>query len=208
MRRTLGVIVACAIALTANLPGQEAKTKEEDPAHNELRALRDEVRADINKGNLDGAMKHVHPNAVFTPMDSKVCHGVAEIRAYLDRMLTGPNRVVQEFKSELPVDELSALYGGDTAVAWGSSRDQFKLTGGLQFESVDRWSCTLVKENGVWLIANLHSSTNLFDNPILAGAKKTALIAGAVAAIAGLLIGIIAGRMSKRKSAPVQGAVA
>ncbi len=67
----------------------------------------------------------------------------------------GPNAVVHEMTFAVNVDELSALYGGDTAIAWGSVVENFKLAGGLSFESHDRWSATLVKEEGKWLIASL-----------------------------------------------------
>jgi hypothetical protein len=38
----------------------------EDPAHNELRALRTQVIEAITKGDFDSVVRHVHPNVVVT----------------------------------------------------------------------------------------------------------------------------------------------
>jgi hypothetical protein len=50
---------------------------------------------------------------------------------------------------------------------------------------------TLVKEDGKWLVASFHASTNAFDNAILRMvARKTTMLAGGTALVMGLLLGI------------------
>ena len=67
------------------------------------------------------------------------------------------------------------------------------MAGGKQFDFTGRWSATLVKDGGKWLVANLHTSDNIFDNPLL-NQVKAALppIAGGlllVGALGGWIIG-------------------
>ncbi|NDA66908.1 MAG: DUF4440 domain-containing protein, partial [Verrucomicrobia bacterium] len=60
-----------------------------------------------------------------------------------------------------------------------------------------RWSATLVKENGRWLIASLHASTNLFDNVLLNLAERAAVLAGVACLATGLILGWRVGRRRK-----------
>jgi hypothetical protein len=109
-------------------------------------------------------------------------------------MLAGPNKVVESFSVDLTVDELTILSGGDTGISFGSAVEHFKLAGGKDFDLPARWSATLVKEDGRWLIASLHASDNLFDNPLLRLAKRAAWWAGGIALLAGLGLGFLLGR--------------
>ena len=172
-------------------------TAAEDPAHNEIRAVRDGLLAGMNKGDIEAQVAFLHTNVVVTWHNAEVSRGHDGVRKYLDRMLKGPNRVVERFGAEVKVDELSILYGGDTALAFGSAQEHFTLTGGRQFDFTGRWSATLVKEGGRWLIANLHTSDNIFDNPLLNAAKKMLIWVGVGLGIAGLLIGWLLGRRGR-----------
>ena len=170
----------------------------EDPAHNELRAVRDGLLAGMNKGDIEAQLAYLHTNVVVTWHNAEVSRGHEGVRKYLDRMLKGSNKVVEKFSADVTVDELSILYGGDTAIAFGSAQEHFTLAGGRQFDFTGRWSATLVKEGGKWLIANLHTSDNIFDNPLLNAAKRMLVWAGIGAGIAGLLIGWLLGRRGRR----------
>lgn len=166
----------------------------EDPAHNELRALRDGLLDAINKGDIERELTYLHPNVVVTWHDATVSRGRDGVRQYMNRMLTGPDKVVESFGADVDVDELTILYGGDTGISFGSAIEHFKMTSGRTLDLPARWSATLVKENGRWLIANLHASDDLFDNPLLAMARRAAWWAGGIALIVGLALGFFLGR--------------
>jgi hypothetical protein len=172
----------------------------EDPAHNELRAVRDGLMAALAQGDIERQLTYLHTNVVVTWHNAEVSRGHDGVRAYLGRMLNGPGKIVASFSADLTVDELSILYGSDTAISWGSAVEHFKLANGSSFDLPARWSATLVKENGKWLIANLHASDNLFDNPILTAAKRTAFWAGGIGLVAGLVIGILVMRKRKQRA--------
>jgi ketosteroid isomerase-like protein len=149
----------------------------------------------MNSSDIEAQLAFLHPNVVVTWHNAEVSRGRDGVRDYLNRMLNGPSKVVQKFGAQVKVDELSIIYGGDTALAFGSAQEHFTLAGGRSFDFTGRWSATMVKDGGKWLIANLHTSDNIFDNPLLNQVKT------AVPWVAGgsLLIGAVAGWLTGRR---------
>jgi len=68
---------------------------------------------------------------------------------------------------------------------------------GKEFEFHSRWTATLVKENGRWLLASYHVSLNALDNPLINSAKKSLIWAAVGTGVAGLLVGLLIGRRKK-----------
>jgi len=169
--------------------------------HNALRGLRDRLMAAVNKRDIDAMLAEMHPNVVVTWQNAEVSRGREGVKAYLQRMLSGSNAIVRGYHSSVTVDELTTLYGTNTGVAYGSSVDTFDLASGLKFTLHGRWSATLVQENGRWWLASVHASSNLFDNPLLNGAKRSLMIGIIVSAVLALLIGWFLGRRTARKAA-------
>jgi ketosteroid isomerase-like protein len=189
--RLIATALACILTLVV------AKAQE-DPAHNELRLVRDGFLAGMNSGDVEAQLAFLHPNVVVTWHNAEVSRGREGVRNYLDRMLKGPSAVVSKFGAEVKVDELSILYGTDTAIAFGSAHEHFTLTSGRSFDFTGRWSATLVKEGGKWLVANLHTSDNIFDNPLLNQVKAMLPWVAGGALLLGLLGGWVIARRGRR----------
>src|SRR5262245_61078972 len=104
MKPILGAVIV--LCLTGPLAAQApaAPAAAEDPAHNELRALRDGLLAAMNQGDIEKELTYLHPNVVVTWHDASVSRGRDGVRTYLNRMLTGPNRVVSSYKADVNVD--------------------------------------------------------------------------------------------------------
>jgi ketosteroid isomerase-like protein len=182
------------VALSASSQAPPAK---DEAVHNELRALRDGLIDAMNKGDIDRELTFMHPNVVVTWHNAEVSRGRDGVRAYLTRMLSGPDRIVSSYSATVAIDELTILYGGSTGISFGSAIEHFKLNDGRTLDLPARWSATVVKDGDKWLIASLHASDNLFDNPLLAMAKRTAYWAGGVALVVGLIAGFAIGRRRK-----------
>jgi ketosteroid isomerase-like protein len=185
------------LLLSISLPALSQQSTTEDPAHAELRELRAGMQDAIKKGDIERQLSYLHPNVVVTWQNAQVSRGRDGVRNYLNRMLHGPNKIVADFSADLDVDELTILYGGDTGISFGSSREHIGLVTGGSVDYKGRWSATLVKEGGKWLIASLHASTNLFDNPFLATVRRMMYIVSAVALIFGAGLGFLLGRRRK-----------
>jgi ketosteroid isomerase-like protein len=152
----------------------------------------------INKGDVERELTYLHPNVVVTWHNAELSRGRDGVRSYLNRILNGPNKMVASYTADVEADELTILYGGTTGVSFGSATEHFKLANGKTLDLPARWSATLVKEGDQWLIASLHASDNLFDNPMLSTAKRMIYYA----ASGGLVLGIIAGFLLGRRKRP------
>jgi hypothetical protein len=182
-----------------------APRAESDPALKELVALREDAIDAINKGDLDRLLTHVDADVVLTAPNEEpgkeLITGKEGVRDYFQRMIGGgkhPGRA-KSVTVELKVDGRRVLEGGGRAIAWGTSKDTYHMKNGSTFVMQTRWSGTLAKKDGKWLIVEFHISANPFDNAIQREIMRGAALwyggtAGGVALIAGLLIGWMAGR--------------
>ncbi len=187
MKRLSLLTATCALFLSA-LPLVQAAP--EDPAHNELRALRTQIIDAITKGDIDAVLTHVHPSVVVTWQNAEVCRGAAGLKEFFERM---GRKSFKGYKVPPTPDDLTQLYGGDMGVSFGHVVGQYTLLGKeLEFKS--RWTATLVKENGKWLLASYHVSFNALDNPLLNAAEKSLIWVAAGTGVLGVLIGVFLGR--------------
>ncbi len=162
-------------------------TAAEDPAHQELRTLRLSIIDAINKGDIDNVIKHVHPDAVITWQNSEVCRGQKGLKEFFERM--GKDSF-KGYKLPPTPDELTIFHGGDTGISFGETVAEYRLLG-KSYELKSRWTATLVKVDGRWLLAGYHISMNVLDNAILSAAKSGIYLAGGVSLVIGILIGWI-----------------
>jgi hypothetical protein len=194
----LSVAALAALMLAPFRAVQAQQAAPEDPIHDELRALRKEMVEATNKSDIDGVIARLDKDVIVTWMNGEVSRKPDAVKAYLERMTKGDKRVVSSFKTDPEVEELTHLYG-TTGVAYGNSKDHYVLTDGREFVVPTRWSATMVKKDGKWLIANFHASTNVFDNPVLDIAiRKTALWTGGAAVLVGLLLGVVIARLLRK----------
>lgn len=190
MNRMFTVIIIGCLGV-APLQAQEETPPGEDPAHDEIRAMRDAIVEAANSGDLDTMLSHVHENVVGTWQNAETNRGREGLRSFHENMMMGEDPVVENITHDLKVDELSILYGGDTAIAFGGLDEVYELTDGTQFDLHSRWTATMVKEEDRWLVAAFHISANLFDNPLLTVAKRALYWVGTLAFAIGLGLGVV-----------------
>lgn len=190
-------VAAAAEAVAQAAP--EAPTP--DQIHDDLRSLRTTMETALNDRDLDALVNHVTDDVVFTTMNNDVVVGPGGIRDYFRKMLEGPDRVVDSVTSHFEADALSTLVEDDVAISFGRSHDHYQLRGGRELEIEGRWTATMVRRDGRWLVAAFHYSTNVFDNPILAVQRRAATwIAAGLGAVM-LIVGLLLGRSLARRRA-------
>jgi ketosteroid isomerase-like protein len=169
--------------------------------HDELRTLRDQLVDAWQKHDLDALLTHVAPNVVVTWQNGEVSRGHAGIRKFYAEVMGGTDPLITAMQSNVSVDDLSILYGGTTAVAFGSIEDVMTLGRaiarapflhvGNSIALNSRWTATLVKLDGRWLVASYHVSTDAFSNPILGKAIEIGKQVAVLAALGGLVLGAV-----------------
>jgi ketosteroid isomerase-like protein len=185
------IVFLCGALLALALPARGQPAVTENPAHQELRALRTNVIEAITHGDFDRTLGFVHTNVVVTWQNDEVCRGHAGLRTFFERM--GKNAFKGYQVPPMP-DELTLLYNsGNMGVSFGRTVARYTLFG-HDYDFTNRWTATLVKDNGRWLLAAYHVSNNVLDNPLINAAKGSLYWVGAIALGLGVVIGILLGR--------------
>src|SRR5688572_16755803 len=120
----VGIVLLFLIGLARTASAQE------DPIHDELRQLKRGAEESLNKRDLEGLLGFALANVVATWQDARVSRGHSGVRSYYQEMLEGDDSVVRQVQTEITVDELAHLYGGDTAVSTGDMVQHFQLRDG------------------------------------------------------------------------------
>lgn len=188
-----------ALAQDSETPADAAQemplTEGEDPIHDQLRDLRQNVESVIAEKNWDGLSPFLSSRVVVTWLDGTQSHGTDEVIGYLNAKTEGADAIVSQFSLKLEVAELSDLYGQDTAIAYGNATSSFVLRGS-DLSIAGPWTATMVREDEQWKLATLSASVGVFDNPLLTWATRLAWIAGIACGLVGLLVGRFLGRRS------------
>lgn len=188
-RLTIPMLVIALLLGVSTAFAADAETKPADSgseAHKELRVLRDGLIAAINKQDMDAVLAHLDDEVIYTPQNAEVCRGKAAVKAYFDKMMNGPQKIVKSFSVKIDVDELAKLYG-DTAVSHGQSHERFVLTDGKDLQMHSKWTASLARKNGEWKVTSFHVSNNVFDNAVLDLYKQVIFKAG----VGGVLVGVL-----------------
>lgn len=194
----LALLILFSVLVLAARADDPAKPSKEDPAHDELRALKKEVEKAIAEGDLDKLLTFLDDQVVVTYMDARTVYKPAGVKAYFEEKMKGEKRIVNKYTPSATVDELTHLYD-NTGIATGKSEDTYELKDGREFQIKVRWTAALVKKGEKWKITALHSSANVFDNPILTIAvRKASYWMGGLAGGVGLLLGFILSALFRR----------
>ena len=156
-----------------------------------LRKILSEVEKAINAQDIEGIIAQMHPNCTVTWWNAKISRGHDEIRAYYRFMVKDEGRIISKYTTEAKLGAPARFVGasGDVALADGSMEDEFFPIIRGPFKLSSRWSSTVAKSGGQWKIVNLHLSSNVFTNTLIAELTRALWYAGAAGLVAGVLAG-------------------
>jgi ketosteroid isomerase-like protein len=193
--KVLPLLVLLISCQTIAATGLRAAEINREADHAALRQLRDKAVVAIN--NLDGnALAPCFAKEfAFITVNQSVLTSQAQVQDFFDRTFRAKDALVSGMKSEPTADILTRFIDENAGVCYGSTKDTYTLKSGEVVTMTNRWSATVVKENGEWKVAMAQVGTDFTNNPVLdraaAFAKKLAIGAG----IGGLVLGIILVRL-------------
>ena len=195
------LILLVAALLLAHPASAQSGSPPPDPAriealHTELRAVKTRLVEAINTKNSAALAAELTPDVAFTAINNDSVIGIDNVKAYYDKMLTGPSRFLNDFSLTAEADSLSRLYADNTmAVATGRSDAMLDLRAGsgLKYTIPLRWTATLSRASGQWKLAAIHFSADLSDNPYLTAMSSFWKWAATAIAMAGLAVGYVVG---------------
>jgi uncharacterized protein (TIGR02246 family) len=198
MKSLLNLLLAVTLAVLA--PGQ-ALADATDPHAADREALIKvfhEMEAAINDQNVERMVAQMTPDATVTWLNGEVSRGHDQIRAYYQRMVKGPERILDKYTTAAKIGA-HARFFGDVAVADGTMRDSFFPVARGPFQLDSHWTSTSVKQDGQWKVVSMHLSANVFTNDLIEEAKSAAWKTGIAGTLAGLLLGLLIAWLRKRR---------
>jgi ketosteroid isomerase-like protein len=190
------------LLVLGSVHGRQAKdVRGEDPAHEELRALRAAIEKGVNEQDIDGLLEHVHKDVVVVWQNAEISRGHKGVRDYYQKYLAGPDALLHSYTIEPKVAELTILHGGSTGISYGTMTSHFKFKNGRAMDVEGPFSATLVKNDGKWQIAELHASVGLFSNPLVAAATSALWWGCGIAGAVGILVGALGMLLVRRRKA-------
>ena len=146
-----------------------------------------EIEAGINEQNIERMVAQMTPDATVTWLNGEVSRGHNEIRVYYQRMVKGPERILNKYTTAAKLGA-HARFFGEIAVAGGTMQDAFFPVTRKPFKLSSNWSSTSAKINGEWKVVSLHLSANVFNNDLLDEAKSAAKLTAAGGVLGGLVL--------------------
>jgi ketosteroid isomerase-like protein len=164
--------------------------------------LREGLLDSFNRADIDHLVGFLDPDVVVTWQNAEVCEGTNAVKAYYNRMMAGDRPVVKKVTADPKIN--GRHIQGDWAVSWGDLNDTFELTDGSKLPFNSRFTATIARRGDRWAVTAFHVSANVFNNPVLAlAARKIGIYAGIGGIVLGLLIGLVAAKLMRRR-APAQ----
>jgi hypothetical protein len=163
----------------------------------ELDRFREGLFGAFNAGDYKGMLeKYCHKDVIATWQDGTTSKGYDGVLAQFKKL--------SEFIAKMmvqPTTDIRVISGdGKMALSSGNMHDTYDLVRGGQgiahgpakvaLES--RWSATLLKEDGKWVLVSFSASTNAFNNDVVRlYLRRTMVWSAGIAAVVGLVVGII-----------------
>jgi ketosteroid isomerase-like protein len=199
MRISSGLPYALAFAvLLRPLPmAPQGDTHQED--RQALVKILNEVQKAINDQDIEGILAQMSPDCTVTWWNAEISRGHDEIRAYYRRMVKDDGRLISKYTTQAKLGAHARFLGsgGDVAVAGGSMEDEFFPIIRGRFRLSSRWSATAAKSGGHWKIVNLHLSSNVFTNTLIAELTRALWFTGGACVVIGGLAGWFFGLRAK-----------
>lgn len=146
-----------------------------------------EIESGINDQDVERMVKQMAPDATVTWLNGEISRGHDEIRAYYQRMVKGPERILDRYTTAAKLGA-HARFFGEVAVADGTMQDAFFPVARKPFELSSNWTSTSARIDGQWKVVAMHLSANVFNNVLIEEAKSAAWLAAAGGMLGGLAL--------------------
>lgn len=163
----------------------------------EVRAVLSDLEVAVNQRDSARILEHAADDVVMITKNGAIVRGKTGMKDYLEKMFGVAPRL-QGLRSHVVLSG-PVLRQGNMLLAVGTSEDEYRFSDGMQLSITTVWSATLVRAKDKWKVANIHFSFNLFDNPLLNGARMAMYLVAVAAALLGGLTYFLCMRFLKRQ---------
>lgn len=162
----MGVLLTVFLASGRGMAQEVTVGREAD--HTALRALMSNIVVAINSQDVGALSKCFAKDFVFTAVDQTVLTNAASIKAYYAQMLSDKDSPVSAFEMAPKADVLTRFTDANTGYCFGSSDDTYTVRRNKRVVHItSRWTAVVIREDGEWKAAAVHTGVNFLDNPVL-----------------------------------------
>ena len=162
-----------------------------------LRQMLSDIEQALNDKQIKPVLDLLEDDAVVIFLNGHVARGPDGVRAYFEDIFSGSQAVLKDYQTRANVGAPARFYN-DIAVADGTTEDTFYFIDGSDMTVTIYWSAVLNRSGDGWKVVNLHFSSNLFDNPLMAALQQKMIVLIAAAFFIGSLIVFL---LMRRKAA-------
>lgn len=183
----------------AAAPAAPENTVVRQADHDALRALMAKLTTAINARDLETLSSCFSREFAFTTIDQTTLTSPQAVKDYYARIFDGPNALAKKITCIPTADVLTRFTDANTGYCYGKDDEVYELPDGRQVTLQSRWTAVIVRENGEWKVAAIHTGVNMMDNPLLASVTALGykMLAGGVAS--GLAVGVILMALFRKK---------
>ena len=165
---------------------------------NSASAVRDRLFELIQAKNWEELTPLTTPDVLVITPDGHESRGLPALRAALEYRFDAHKPYIKTLQLT-PVRESQVSSGRDTATFLAGVVDaKAELPYGLKEDLVVHWSGAFLQdETGDWRLATLHTSVDVFDNPMTTALKSFGVYAALIAALVALFVGYKLGRSGR-----------
>lgn len=161
------IVILGAVLLAAGVIGAQPNDGR-DADHAALRTVMAKATQALNAQDLDALTACFTKNFAFTTVDQTVLTSTLSMQKYYDRMLRQKDSPVTSYKITPIVEIPTVFLDQNTGYSCGTSDDAYTLRkGGRTVHMPCHWTATVVRENGEWKLATMHTGVNVMDNTVL-----------------------------------------
>jgi len=164
--KTIAILMTMLLSGIALAAEESGGGREAD--HAALRVLMAHATQALNTQDMDALAACFTKDFVFTTVDQSVLTSILSMKQYYDRMLRQKDSLVTGYKIAPTVEIPTVFLDANTGYSWGTSDDTYVLRiNGRTVHMPCRWTATVVREDGVWKLAAVHTGVNVTDNTVL-----------------------------------------
>lgn len=170
--------------------------------HQALRALLKAATEALNRLDAQGLRRLLADGFVVTLADQTLITDSDQLQAYFDRYFGADESPIKAAEFAPRASRPTLAIDRNTGLAHGLSTDRYRLADDTPLTLQSRWTATVVRRHGDWLIQSFHAGVDMTDNAVLDAVRERAYGWTAGGLAGGLLVGavlvLLVGRARRR----------
>ena len=195
--RAIAGVLVLSLAVLSTAVAQESAGREAD--HEALRALARNVTDAMNAQDLEALFASLSDDFVYTSSDQTRITSRKEFEDYYHGLFKAPDALLKSILVKPEALTKTMFLSENVGYCYGSADETYTTSDDRIADFKSHWTATVVREGGEWKLATVHIGINFLDNVYVSRISGSIAKWAGLMAIAGLVLGFVLGRATRRK---------